>query len=1368
MLYLNHISKVILSVFFLFFISFTIQGEEHKNYKFREISPQGGFYYDGIQSIACDAYGFIWIMMDDNLYRFDGYDYKHYYRNFKQIDQTVYWKFLSLSTDANQKLLVSTNNGLFRYKKESDSFEKVLDEALTSLASKGKNKIIAINDSKLKEYNLQTNEHKEYKFQNQALTKISSFFIGESKLYIASEDSKIYKSNLEGQNMFLMASLKDSAMIKQVEEHNGDLWVLSNYQKLLQLDNQTGEVKSSYDFFEIQQSQSLVKMFLIDKFGEIWVASQRGVYILNPETGQLSNYRHNISDPYSLPNNSVWVLSHDLRGDIWIGMFSGRLCYVNLDEKERFLNFFPSKGGLNHSPVSCFSENSDYFWVGTEGLGVNQVDKKTLQFKYITADNSRQSISHNNIKSLAVDSLNRLWIGTYLGGLNCLDINTGKVKHYFADNNKEGLLGNSIREIILDGSSGLWIMYQIDELVLSYLSFKDESFKHYYFEESDYDFRFFDFYKDKSGIIWIISHAQLYKLDPYQNKTEKINLNEDQSVFLNAQSLTKDNKGKIWVGTIDNGLYEYNTKTEEVVRHTGLLNFDVSFIFSMIFDDDDNLWLGTDNGLFKYNTHTKYLMNFNEKDGLQGRSYFPLACFKDSNRNLFFGGTNGFTKINLLDIIPNAIKPQVMISQFFINNKIYKEDRSSAQSVFVAENELKLDYTQNSFGFTFSSDSYLYPEKNRFRYRLKNYDSDFNEVGYEGRTVFYSKIPPGNYILEVCASNNDGVWNDEVMQVFIKISPAPWFSVPAYILYVILIVLISLWLLKESRRKKAMELQLYLDGLEKAKNKELYDSQLRFFTNVSHDFRTPLFLMLASIEKIEKEGFKDYFYKLLKRNAQRLLNLVNELMDFQSVENELVELKVENLDINNIIKETAIDFMDYAYKKKIEFSYKLDENLSKEIYADKIIIEKVVMNLLDNAFKYTQEGGKISIETYQNPDDVKSVYTKSHGVGELEDNRNYFSIVVRDTGVGISKESIASVFDRFYKVKTVNHSFHLGSGIGLALVSSFVQLHKGRIVIYSERDKGTDIIVSFPVGRLSYNSDEFMQPDLEDERAPLLSVNKNYRIEEVLSTDEAPCSEEADSFFLREKKNLLLVEDNEEVRFMVLDFLKEDFHIIEANDGREALNVLNNEPVDIIVSDIMMPYIDGVSFCKTVKDDINYSYIPFIMLTAKGGDVNKLEGIEAGADAYFEKPINLALLKSTIKNFLQRQEQLKEYYAKNYFADSTEVVDNRMNNDFLKSLIDVIDKNIERPELNVGFVTKELAMSRTKVYNKVKEMTNMSIVEFILNYRLRKAAKLIIETSLSMSDVMLKVGIDNQSYFSRAFKKEFGETPTSFAQKNRK
>ncbi len=1059
-------------------------------------------------------------------------------------------------------------------------------------------------------------------------------------------------------------------------------------------------------------------------------------------------------------------------------MFSGKLCYVNLGEKERFVNYIPTKGELSHSPVSSFAENSEYLWVGTEGQGINQIDKKTRQFKYIVAGESAQNLSHNNIKTLAHDNFNRLWIGTYLGGLNCLNINTGKIKHYVTDNGGRGLLENSIKKLLVDGNDGLWIMYQLDKSVLSYFSFKDESFKHYYFKGSDNDTRFFDFCRDKNGIIWIISHAELFRLDPLENKTKTVVINNEKPIYLNAQSITSDTKGKLWIGTIDNGLYEYNTQTKEVKIHKTLLNFDASSIsiFSMIFDDKENLWLGTDNGLFKYNTNKSSLMNFNEKDGLQGRIYYPIASFKDAEGRLFFGGTNGFTQINLFHIIPNPVKPKVTVSQFFINNEVYKEDNPSNKSVFADENTIKLDYTKNNFGFTFSSDSYLNPQKNRFYYRLKNYDLHFNEVEHESRTVFYSKVPPGNYTLEVYASNNDGIKSDKPLLIAIEIKPAPWFSIPAYIFYFLLALMILWWLIKEYKSKKEMQLQLYLDSLEKAKNQELYDSQLRFFTNISHDFRTPLFLMMASIEKIEIEGFKNYFHNILKRNTQRLLNLVNELMDFQSIENQLVELKVEPYHVNRNIKDVATDFMDYADKKEITFSYLLDEGLETDIYADKLILGKIVMNLLDNAFKYTLKGGAIKIETYKDWRDVRSSYANSHTMGKIIPNINYFSIVVRDTGIGISKESIAEVFDRYYKVKTISHSFHLGSGIGLALISSFVQLHKGQITIYSEREKGTDIIVCLPLDESLYSSDDFIQQETNEERG-MLTANMEYLLDadqdvaskSRLDDDMQTYQKDIYSYLLRDNRSLLLVEDNDEVRGVIVDYLKKDFFLIEAKNGKEALEILDTKQVDIIVSDIMMPFIDGISLCQIVKTDINFSYIPFIMLTAKGGDNSKLEGVDAGADAYLEKPINLALLKITLQNFIKRQKQLKEYYAKNYFADTNanETNDNRISNEFLKKLIDVIDQNIENPELSVGFLTKELAMSRTKLYNKVKEMTNKSIVEFILSYRLRKAAKLIIETSLPMSEIMLKVGIENQPYFSRAFKKEFGETPTNFANNNK-
>ena len=642
---------------------------------------------------------------------------------------------------------------------------------------------------------------------------------------------------------------------------------------------------------------------------------------------------------------------------------------------------------------------------------------------------------------------------------------------------------------------------------------------------------------------------------------------------------------------------------------------------------------------------------------------------------------------------------------------------------------------------------------------MRKYDDHWITTNAQNRIAMYSKVPAGTYYFEVYAANNDGVWSDTPTVIKVIRKTAPWYSWPAYILYALMIIGLIYLICRHYADKKKLKLQLYLENIEKDKKEQIHQAQLRFFTNISHDFRTPLSLIIAALDKLRREGLKEYYYRILNGNAQRLLNLVNELMDFRTVENGMMKLELQPLDINHIVKEIANDFIDYAEQRKIDFQVICDTELPVTIYADRNIVEKIVMNLLNNAFKYTPDNGKILLETRGRKDCFTSEYKNNFIVGECVDDT--FFILVSDTGVGVSHDSISSVFDRFYKVNTVNTDSHLGTGIGLALVKSLVLLHKGSISIFSERGRGTDMVVRLPLDSGMFNESDFIR-------------HQETRAEEIIRTDseEMATSVEMkgmeDELLHSTKKKILIIEDNEDLRMLIAESLSDEFQVMQAGDGVESLKLIEHTDFDLIISDIMMPNKDGISLCNDIKGDMNTSHIPVILLTAKTSLESKIEGVDSGADLYFEKPVDLTYLKLSIQNIFRNRRQLKEHYAKNYYADSCELSSNEQDNKFLKQFIAFIEANMDQSEMDINQIAGELSMSRSKLYTKVKSLTGKSVVEFVLNCRLRKAAKLIIEENMTMREVMMHIGIESQAYFTNSFKKVFGETPTAFAAKHKK
>lgn len=1347
--------------FFLQFLSLHCFPDNIKNYKFHTLSPEGGFYYDGIKSIQQDSKGFIWVIMADNLFRFDGYQFKSYYPHFQMLDPSDgNWHFNEAETDADGRLFIATNKGLFRYDQITDTFKRIFQPEIRNLKIDSRKNLWLVSSS-LGILDLQNNSFNQYSSSSGPLTNVTDLCSDEKELVAGTSKGEVFLFDYNQKLFNHFCSIPEQSFIIKIKRSKNLLWVLSENHGLYTIDYNTSSIINHYDFFCTLNNASVpAKALYIDKNGYVWIGTQRGLYIMNPQTQEYTHFTNSETELFSLPSNSVWTIKEDTQNNVWIGTYSGGLCYLNFQEAYRFHTYKPHEKGLNHKVVSSFAEDSNYLWIATEGGGINKMNKKNGKFQYYTHIPGQNSLAYDNVKSLAVDSSQNLWIAMFRGGLDCLSIKDSTFKNYSYDNHADnGLLSMNLKKIVLEADSGLWISYQ--DIGISFFSFKNKRFTHYKFDENKHSKNnsISDLCRGEKDDLWIINKGALYYMNVRNKKYRKIT--PDSTPDLQIQTLCRDLSGNIWLGTRGSGLIRYNIANNHFYPIKDILYQDVSTIYSLCVDDNNDIWLGTDNGLFKYEMKKNTFWSFDKKEGVQGSCFYPYACLKGKNGELYFGGTSGFTIINPKEWKLNNFMATAIVTDFYIDNVVVKPDTINSplrQSIFSTK-EITLDHNQINFGFKISSNNYLVPEKNRFKYRLVGYDDRWVEIDASNRLVSYSKIPPGTYSFEVLTSNNDGVWNKEPTVINIKRLPAPWYSWWAYLLYIFISIIIICIIFYNYSRQKRLKLQLYMETMEMQKKEENHQAQLRFFTNISHDFRTPLSLIMAAVERIQQSYGNNQYTKLLNNNVRRLMNLVNELMDFRAVENGKMKLKVQLADINQFVEEISADFLDYAAQKGINFVVATDSSLPATVFFDKHIMEKIIMNLLNNAFKYTNHDGHISIEVHHSINNFQPKYQNHYKISNLPDSDNSFYLIIRDTGVGISAESIAQVFERFYKVADTES--HLGSGIGLALVKSLVLLHKGSIAIYSERNKGTEFVVEFPLGIDSYSSNE--QAEHVDD-----SNLDSYSIDIEQSISLVSDNKEDESFLLREQKRILLVEDNENLRTLIAQSLRSFFEVVEANNGMEALEIINKTEIDIIISDIMMPLKDGITLCKEIKENINYSHLPFILLTAKSGLPNQIEGLSTGADAYLEKPINFKLLHLIIQNIFKQQKNLREYYAKSHFLDNTEVTINRHDNEFICQLIKIIDKKIDQPDMDVNYIASEFSMSRSKLYSKVKSITDKSIIEFIRSYRLQKAASFLVEENLSIRETMERIGIESQSYFTRIFKNEFGISPAQFVQTHKK
>lgn len=1353
--------RVLLLVFsILCFALQPLNARQSEMLRFRTFSPKGGFYYDGVVDINQDKDGFIWVMLDKDLLRFDGYEYRKYTPQFDSLDSTSTWSFRQFATDPSGELFALTDNAVYRYNIGSDSFSRFLSAPLSNIAIDNSGNMWGLKEGVL--HRINGSQLTRCAIGNEPIRNIRSYSFGERGLFFASRNQIFTSAPDYPDRISILHTFPADYSIVRIMENGGHLWVLTARNGIYSLNPDTGDIERNFNF---QDSKDIptAKTFLTDRKNRIWIGTQSGLYVLDPATGSYNRYLHSKTNPFSITNNSVWTLFSDSNGNIWIGHFAGGLCYADLDDSLQIGTFTSSMSTLNYELVSSFAEDGDLVYIGMDGGGLNCLDKQTGEISQFRQQTIGDNPKFNHVKSLAVDSLGRLWTAMYRGGLDCYDLNTRLSTNFIHDPaDSSGLRYNDLRKIILDRDSGLWIAYQNVNSLISYLSFADNSCRHFTLGNGSYGY-VFDIQEDAQGNLYALTRQKLFRINPSDGETYEI----PGARFSGGQSLAIDPAGNVWIGTVGHGLLKYSPATGEFTELPDPQSHFSSAIYSMCSDSESgSMWLGTDNGLVRFDIARNESMRFDECDGFQGQVYYPLSAFRSRSGQLFFGGTNGFSIFDPGSIMRNPRKPHTRISAFYIDNQ------PVSPSLWKTESKIELKHDQANFGFRFSSDNYQTPEKNSFKYRLKGYDDNWITTDASNRTVMYAKVPPGDYLFEVLAANNDGVWSDTPATLRIIRRPAPWASPIAYIIYFILAIAAAWAVFHYWNEKRKLKIRLFMDALDKQKKEELHKSQLRFFTNISHDFRTPISLIMAAIDNMKQDGIKDYYYRILHNNSRRLLNLVNELMDFRTLDNNKMKLHVEATDANALVKSLASDFDDFAIKHNIKFEINCDPNIPKSLFIDKQVLEKVVMNLINNAFKYTPDGEEIKVETFASRQEFTPRFVHSHTIQSSQRFDNEFILAIRDTGCGISADSIKDVFERYYQVNTTNLNQHLGTGIGLALVKSLVLLHHGSIAIYSERNKGTDFVVALPTDASAFNAEDFAVDETsysqEQHTMPPMRQEPDMLSVPGPATPVPDLGPVSDSANANGRKLIMLVEDNDDLRTLISGFLNLHYNIVEAADGVEALKILNDKSVDLIISDIMMPNMDGIALCREVKGNIDTSHIPVMLLTAKAGVDDKIEGADAGADLYFSKPIDFNLLLQSVRNIFRHQQNLRDHYTRNYYADKAELTSNRHDSEFLEKITEIIDSHLEGDNIDVNMLANELCMSRSKLYAKLKALTGKSIVEFILNHRMRKAARLIVEQDVPLYQVMEQVGIRSQSHFVNSFKKEFGETPSAFMARHRK
>lgn len=1347
--------------------------------KFKHITDDNGLSNTSVEAIFQDKRGFMWIGTRNGLNRYDGYDIRTFFHNSSEENSLSDNYIKCIYEDRQQNLWIGTANGLNRYDQARQAF---VDYQFKAPAVPAFN----IND-------------------------INCLFeADENQLWVGTMGGGVYEVNRKDNTCQRLAFFPNQqangapVLVYDIARgRNGTVWIATNMgicqwdkanRKLinypyrstktgqyasihkiqLNADNNLwlGTLTSGLLFFDTgkktfraythndKDPNSLgnddVTSVLIDRQQNLWVGGiNGGLNRFNPKIDSFFNYERQPENPSSLSQKSVKSIFEDRQGNLWVGTLRGGVnLYVPTAEKFKLYRQGLAKNTLSYNDIRAFCEDRrGNLWVGADGGGLNLFDRKTGTFRpYRYNPNDPRSLGSDAVMSISEDRRGNIWVATWGGGLNLFDPQTNMFRRFMNDpKNPATISSNFVQRAFEDSKGTLWVATYTGGLNVFDLTtnrfrrvIEDPSGKTKFTAT-----KLIAINEDHDQNLWICTEDGGLNRYNLQTNTFTQYFNEP-NVKQDLVVIFTDHQHRLWVGK--KGLYQYDKASDRFQLFTKGGGLDREFIKGILEDRQGNLWITSSNGLTWLNPENQSFKKFNTRDGLQGLEFEDNSCLMTRDGEMYVGGVNGFNTFYPEKISSNRFIPPVHITDFQISNKpvdIHQSDSPLKKDISFTD-DIRLRYDQSTFSFTFSALNFVVPEHNQYAYQLGGLDDRWVTAGTE-RRASYTNLRPGDYTFRVKASNNDGLWNNQPTAIRIIVTP-PFWATWWFQTLVLLIIVGGVIAFFEFRRK------LQLKAFEEKKRNELYQLQLQFFTNISHEFRTPLSLILGPLERIRSlnaDGEFTHYYQTIQRNASRLMNLINELMDFRKVESGSLKLKVKPNDLLAFLTPIIGEFADLPTQKKLTFEVK-DSADYKQVWFDSNILEKIILNLLNNSFKYTDENGVISVEVFSSLTDFTPSFANELIVKESKQAKHYAYIRIADNGIGVSKESISHLFERYYRIS----SAHLGSGIGLAFVKSLTSLHKGDIYVYSERSQGTEIIIGIPAGSSSYDASEKQSGVVVDGGIGLESGTMPIFQQERESPKRKPVPSHPPTGLQRE--SILIVDDNAELREFLRDALQAKYQVYEAEDGADGLEMAKQVFPNLIISDVMMPGINGVEFCKRIKNAFETSHIPFVMLTARDSLEAKIEGVGSGADVYLSKPISVDLLMLTIRNIFEQKKNLKERYVSDYYAEARGLVSSERDKDFLDKLHQLIDANLTNANLDVDFLVSEIGVSKTRLYQKIKNITGQSIAEFIRTFRLKKSVQIMTHEDVSLGEVSFRVGFQDPSYFSRVFKKEFGKSPSQF------
>ena len=1352
---MSKLKKIVIYLFFLCLGMHSAFSETPEQITFSYISINEGLSQSTVFSIDQDKRGNMWFATYDGVNKYDGYAFTVYQHNEDDPNSIANDISRIVKTDSQGRVWIGTRDGLSRYDEEKDIFQNFFYE------KNGKHlQVNGIEEISPEQLLISTPEGlimfdiKESKFIDDSFstamhkTIASTLYRQDDQIYIGTSTDGLYIYSITQKTFEKVIPILGTKQIQAILQQSPTrIWVATEGAGLFLINPKTKEIKNYLHSPSNPKSISsnYIRSLAMDSQNRLWIGTFNDLNIYHEGTDSFASYSSNPVENGSLSQRSVRSIFMDSQGGMWLGTYFGGLNYYH-PIRNRFKNIrnIPYKNSLSDNVVSCIVEDKDKnLWIGTNDGGLNLYNPITQRFTSYTLqeDESARGIGSNNIKAVYVDEKKSLvYIGTHAGGLSILHRNSGQVENFNQRNSQ--LVNENVYAILPDGEGNLWL-----GTLSALVRFNPEQ-RSFTTIEKEKDGtpvvskQITTLFRDSHKRLWIGGEEGLsvFKQEGLDiQKASILPVSNVTKLFTNC--IYEASNGVIWVGTRE-GFYCFNEKDKQIKRYNTTNGLPNNVVYGILEDSFGRLWLSTNRGISCFNPETEKFRNFTESDGLQSNQFNTASYCRTSVGQMYFGGINGITTFRPELLLDNPYTPPVVITKLQLFNKVVRpDDETGILTKNISETKsITLKSWQTAFSIEFVVSNYISGQHNTFAYKLEGYDKEWYYLT-DSRTVSYSNLPQGTYQFLVKAANSDGKWNPIPTALEIIVLPIWYKTWWALLIFFATFAGFITFVFRFFWMRKSMEAQLEIERRDKEHQEEINQMKMRFFINISHELRTPLTLILTPLQEIINkisDRWTRNQLEYIQRNANRLLHLVNQLMDYRRAELGVFELKAKKGNAHQLIQDNFLFYDKLARHKKI--TYTLHSELEdKEVLFDANYLELIVNNLLSNAFKYTESGQSITVT--------------------LKEENGWLLLQVSDTGIGIPINKQGKIFERFYQIE----SEHVGSGIGLSLVQRLIELHHGRIELDSEENKGSTFSVYLPQDLSVYKPSELASNNEQNEEEQVYSTNSKamYFIDTEKVENESVESGD------KKRGTILIVEDNNEIRRYLNNGLADLFNTLEAGNGEEALEKLKDNEVDVIVTDVMMPVMDGIKLCKNVKQNIRTCHIPVIILSAKTDIKDQMEGLQMGADDYIPKPFSLAILTTKIQNMMRTRRRMLDKYAKSLEVEPEKITFNAMDEALLKRAMAIVEKNMDNIEFSTDEFAREMNMSRSNLHLKLKAITGESTIDFIRKIRFNEAAKLLKDGRYTVAEVSTMVGFNTPSYFATSFKKYFGCLPTEYIKKSK-